>query len=158
MDANIFAIDTNKLDREWKEQPQTFFCYAKQLADAKEKLDEAKAKMDLAKAELDAEIRENPEAFGVVKITEGAVTSAIIRSAKFGQFQATVRTIKHEADVLQAAVSAFDQRKCALENLVKLHGQNYFATPQATGEDQEEMETRRKKAARKKVRDALNEK
>ena len=36
---------------------------------------------------------------------------------------------KHRAEILQCAQKAFDQRKAALENLVKLYGMQYFAGP-----------------------------
>uniref|UniRef100_A0A6M3IPR3 Uncharacterized protein n=1 Tax=viral metagenome TaxID=1070528 RepID=A0A6M3IPR3_9ZZZZ len=153
---NILSIDLNALETEWINQPKLFFKYAKQLAGMKEKLDEVKGVVDLTKAELDSEIRENPEGFGIAKITETAISSAIIKSPKMLKKQVELRTIKHEADILQAVVTALEQRKSALENLVKLHGQNYFSTPVASGESKEAIETEKRKAVRKRIRDRLN--
>ena len=36
---------------------------------------------------------------------------------------------KHELDIARAASIALDHKKRALQNLVQLHGQNYFAGP-----------------------------
>jgi hypothetical protein len=48
--------------------------------------------------------------------------------------------LRHKASVLKVAVTALDQRKKALEKLVDLHGQDYFSTPRAKGENREKME------------------
>ena len=52
---------------------------------------------------------------------------------------------KYEVDVAQAAVVAMSQRKDALENLVRLHGQQYFAGPKVPHDISELRESRQKK-------------
>jgi hypothetical protein len=37
--------------------------------------------------------------------------------------------VRYDYDMSRSALSAIDSKKSALENLVKLHGQNYFAGP-----------------------------
>ena len=91
--------------------------------------DIAKEKLDLTKAELDKEIRMHPESFDIAKITEAAVTAAIISHSKYKEANRNYLDAKYESDVSSAAVRAIDARKDALENLVRLHGQQYFAGP-----------------------------
>jgi hypothetical protein len=50
--------------------------------------------------------------------------------------------LKYEAEVLQGAVNAVDHRKDALENLVRLHGLQYFAGPKVPRNLSEEREYR----------------
>ena len=139
MKNDFVHIDESRLDEEWLRQPDLYFKYASQLADAKQRLDQAKAELDLVEAECNKDIRERPEHYGVDRSrntgapTEDAVKKAVVIH---DDYQAAVMDIvkhKHEVEVLAAAVNALDHKKRALENLVSLHGQSYFAAPRATG-------------------------
>lgn len=149
----ILSIDENMLDEEWIGQPRLFFQHAEKLAGARNALDEAKVRLEIVKAGLSRAIREDPASFGLPKITEASVEAAICEQAKFITAQSEVRHLKHKVDVLAAAVTALDHRKKALENLVTLHGQNYFSVPQArTPEDREAVRSIENEAIRKKNR------
>jgi predicted ATP-dependent endonuclease of OLD family len=92
-------------------------------------LDQKKEALDLVKAHLDQEIRSNPSEFGIEKITEQVMLNTIIDQVPYKEAFAEYLEAKFEADVAQGAVRAFDARKDALENLVRLNGQQYFAGP-----------------------------
>lgn len=141
------SIDINALEVEWMNQPKLFMHYSKLLADARDSLARAAEKEDVMRAELASDIRKRPTAYEVEKITEAVVNEIVTRSLKneFGApssdkdalelikfYRAAHNTAleqKADTDFLTAAVRAFDQRKDALESLVRLHGQNYFAGP-----------------------------
>lgn len=126
------SIDQARLDKEWLEQPRKFYQYAEALADARYGLDKAKENLDVVKANLDNKIRKDPNAFGLDgKVTEGAISGAIVLHADYTEAKNLVLEASHTVEVLTGAVRAFDQRKSALENLVRLHGQQYFAVPAA---------------------------
>jgi len=129
MPNDFLEMDLNCLDEMWLEQPRLYHRYAKKLATAKQKLEEDKAELELCKAELDRDIRSNPANFNLEKITENVVSNTIITQERYRSLQAQLLDTKHEVDVLQAAVTTLDHRKRALENLVSLHGQDYFSTP-----------------------------
>ena len=130
--ANDFLdMDPNCMDEIWLEQPRLYHKYAKKLATAKQKLEEDKAELELCKAELDRDIRSNPSEFNLEKITENVVSNTIITQEKYRALQAQMLDTKHQVDVLQVAVTTLDHRKRALENLVNLHGQDYFSAPRA---------------------------
>ncbi len=129
IEKSFFDIDQLALDREWMDQPGLFFQYAKLLADAKRKLDESKSFLEVVKANMSRNVRDNPAAHQVTKITEGAITGAVTSSSVVQEAVKSVTENRHSVDVLTAAVTAMDHRKKALENLVYLHGQNYFSTP-----------------------------
>ncbi len=150
----FFEINLNRLDVEWVNQPKLFFEYASKLADAKREVEEKKAEVEITKAELSKAIREAPENFDIVKITEALVTSTILLQKDYQEVNQELIDVRHSADILQAAVSALDHRKSALERLVSLHGQNYFSPPQASGENaksaKDEMKRKRVKKSLKK--------
>jgi len=150
---DMFDIDLTRLDEEWIGQPKLFFKYASELVDAKRQVEEAKAELDVNKAKLDQAIRNNPEGFGLIKITESSISNAIILQPEYQEALKSITKSKYKADLIQAAVSALDHRKSALERLVSLHGQNYFATP--TPQDiasKEQVERIEKEIVRRKLR------
>jgi hypothetical protein len=122
-------IDETALDIEWLSQPVLFMKYSQHSAEMRRKLDETKQTLEVVKAEVDRSVREKPEKYDIAKVTEGSVNSAILVSYKYKIAYKEYLDAKYESDMAQAAVVAFDQRKTALENMVRLHGQQYFAGP-----------------------------
>lgn len=123
------TIDEAALDVEWLEQPRLMMQYARHAAQMKMDMDYAKEQLDLVQAELDKAIRTDPEKYGLEKITESAVRNTILTQKMYKDSNSAYLDAKFEYDVAMGAVRAFDQRKSALENLVRLHGQQYFAGP-----------------------------
>jgi len=138
-------IDENALDIEWLDQAALMMRYAKISAQANLERDRAKVDLDLKKAELDRKIRNNPDFYKIEKITENAIMNAIIVNPEYVEVQETYQMAEYEASVARSAVFAFDARKTALENLVKLHGQQYFAGPRVPRDLAEEREMRQKR-------------
>ncbi len=122
-------IDESALDIEWLEQPRLFLKYGQLYAEAKRDYDFQKDRLAVIQAGLDRQIRANPEMFGLGKVTEATVLGAIQLDESYQDQQEMVRTARYEMELLSKAVQAFDQRKGALENLVRLHGQSYFSGP-----------------------------
>lgn len=141
-------IDEDALDLEWLDQPKHFIQIAKEAADAQFELDQAKARYDVLCAELDMKIRNNPAAFKIEKITEGAVAAALRLTDEHKDALLELNEAKRDASILQGAVKAFEQRKVALENMVRLHGQSYFAGPKIPRNLSDERQAKEAKAAR----------
>jgi hypothetical protein len=124
-------IDPEQLDVEWLMQARLYGDYAEELVHANDRLRRAEQKLKVIRSELVLEAAEKGErVLGKdVKPTAQNI-EAYYRTdkehieAKEEYFQAAL-----EAEMLQNAVYAMGQRKTALENLVKLHAANYFATP-----------------------------
>jgi hypothetical protein len=123
------TIDSEALDVEWLRQPRLTYQYGKLQAEIELKLGKAKEDLDLIKADLDKQIRLNPDEFEVVKITEVAVTNTIIAHPDYQNQNGIVLDLIYELNVIKAAKAGIETKKTALENLVKLNGQNYFAGP-----------------------------
>jgi len=134
------TIDESSLDIEWLEQPNLMMKYSVNEADKERERDLSKERLDLIKADLDKEIREDPEYFGISKITETVVANVIISQDEYKDAYHEFLEIQHDYNIAKAAVRAFAQRKDALENLVRLHGQQYFAGPRVPRNLSEERE------------------
>ena len=150
--ATEIKIDPNALDVEWLEQPQLFMKYAEAAVNARTVMDRAKENLDVCRAELDLEVRSKFEK----KPTESQIANTIITEDRYKEENMKYIEAKHEYDILSAAVRAFDQKKSALENLVRLQGQQYFAGPQEPRDLGMEWDSRvKQKAARDKIKRSI---
>lgn len=129
--ADDVDIDPDSLDVEWLNHPRLMMRYCRKSAEAHREMDLAKECLDLARATLNQAIRTDPKAYGITaeKVTEASINAAILMHADYQAASTVFINSKFENDVAAAAVRAFDHRKSALENLVRLHGQAYFAGP-----------------------------
>jgi len=150
-------IDENALDVELLEQPALMMKYSKMLAELKRDRDLEKENLDLTRAELDKAIRADPAFFDIVKITETVITNTIITLKAYKAAMKEYLDTKFEVDVCQGVVSAIEQRKSALEYLVKLHGQQYFAGP-STPHDLTEARAKKTKSRNTRMKDKMKRK
>lgn len=127
------TIDPNALDIEWLKQPRLYMRYAEQLANAKDRAARQSDRLDIVKAEADATHRARLISSGD-KITVDMVRAAVQQDPIVKKETDLLLTAEHEVGILAAAVKAFDQRKDALESMVRLHGQMYFAGPKVPRE------------------------
>jgi len=123
------TIDANALDVEWLKQPELMRSYAKYAAYTQKELDMAKERLNTGKAEIEMKIRQNPKAYGLDKVTDAAVQSAVLLQDEYQKLSQLYINARYENDIANAVVRAIDQKKTALENLVKLLGTAYFAGP-----------------------------
>jgi hypothetical protein len=117
--------------------------YSRKLAEAKLERDLHKEALEFTRADLDRKIREDPDKYGLVKVTESALSSTILLNEKYQEKSSNFHDANFEVNLLQGVVNAVEQRKSALENLVRLHGQNYFSGP-SVPHDLSELREKRK--------------
>ena len=146
-----FEVDRRFLDKEWEGQPALFLEYAEQLAETTAEVDELKDRLEKVKADLDLAARDDLAA-KAGKFTEAMVSSWVSRDERYLVALADLREAQRKAAILKAEVQALDQRKATLENLVRLHGQEYYAVPTTTPEDRAEYN---KTKANQSVRKAM---
>lgn len=134
MDLNYeqdVSIDETALDVEWLQQANLMYKYARYHAETKKAMDEAKERLDFIRAKLEMDIRANPKNYGLSKVTESAIASTILLQPEYHEASKKYVEARYENDMAVAAVRAIDQKKTALENLVKLLSVSYFASPSA---------------------------
>ncbi len=136
-------IDPDTLDIAWLEQADLYYKYSdawntalNEKNDLKIEVERQKEKIEEAKADLDLDIRKNPDTYDIDKVTESAIQSAIHVNPDYKKELETMYDLKKEfneaqakANRLYSCVAAMEQRKTALENLVRLINQQYFSTP-----------------------------
>jgi len=116
-------------------------------------MDKAKERLDVVEAEMDRDVREDPEKYDLVKLTETLIKSTVLQTSERQIAAQNYIDAKYEYDMAQAAVRSIDQKKTALENLVKLHGMSYFAGPSVPRDLSKEWEQReRQNTANAKVK------
>jgi len=123
------TIDVDALDVEWAGQARLMMQYAKHAAKIRLEVERKKEELDIVRAGLDKDIRIDPERFSIFKLTESVVSSTIITQREYMEVNEEFLLLQYESNMAQGAVRALEGKKTALENLVKLHGQQYFAGP-----------------------------
>lgn len=127
-------IDQYSLDKEWVNQPIRFSKYALKHVETLYEKDKKIKQLELKKATLDSEVRTNPDILGLsTKVTEGSIKSHIDASEEVVQLEKEVLELKKKVNILAVVREAFDQRRSALENEVKLWLGQYYADPQVKG-------------------------
>lgn len=132
-------VDKHNLDVEWERQARLYKKWADKLAHSKNEMAECKNALDLRAAELSNSIRNNPAKYKLQKVTDAAVEAAVKLSKQHQACVSMLNAAKHKVDLMESMVRAMDHKKAALENLVWLHGQSYFAEPRThrRGDDPE---------------------
>lgn len=155
-------INPDQLDVEWVRQPELTHEYNRLLAEARAETDRAKANMDLVEAGLRADIRSNPDDYKLDgRVTENAIHETVVENRKYRDALDAYNEAKRQQDLMLAAVKAMDAKKDALENLVRLFGQSYFAAPRIPHDLPQlvdQIRSAKTDRANKRIAGALNDK
>jgi len=151
---DIFYIDLNRLEEQVAEHSFLYVHYCKELKDAKRVLSQEKAKLELAAAEESLRIGRKPDRYDLpAKPTATQISHKLLTRSKYQAAQKEYNEAQDLVSALQIYVNAFEHRKRALSEAVKLHGQAYFAIPHVASSDiKEVIEQLQKKAARSKTK------
>ena len=124
-------IDSEALDVEWLNQPALAMKYGKHWADCMRTHQQAEENVKLVRSELIKQASENPDKYlDGVKAT-GPVLEAYYRNhKKHIKAKEELVIAQYELNIAEIAKKEISTtRKAALQNLVELHGQHYFAGP-----------------------------
>lgn len=147
-------IDLHRLESEWADQAILYMRYSRASADAKAQVDHVRQQLDVVRAQVDAQIRSNPEKYGLEKTTEAAILAALSLQREVREANERLIAARHEADVVASATRAFEHRRSALENEVRLFLANYYSSPTGDGEQGREFD---QQALHRKIRDVAND-
>ncbi len=166
-------VDPDALDVAWLEQTNLFYKYSNALNqaidernDKKLAVEQEKDRLEKVKSELDGEIREDPDAWGLQKTTDATVNAAILASDRYQSALEDYHETKRELNEAQSWVNKYytdvqtmEQRKTALEQLVRLLNQEYFSSPSEPRNLKQEYSKKAEKTkekAREKVKGRKN--
>jgi len=121
------TIDEQRLDTEWLRQAAMVFSIGKRLAEATKQLTLTKNKQKAFAAELSHEIRSNPGAYGLTKVTENALDNAILANETHAKMSQNLVQLQYDVDMLTGADKALIHKRVALQNLTDLLGRHYIA-------------------------------
>jgi len=145
-------IDRYRLDDEWVEQPELYREHAIAAVEARKVWEQAKARLEVVKAEFYIEIKRDPDAYELPKVTEAIIAAAVVIQPEVKKAVAAVIEAKEALGYLEAALTSLEHRKKALEKLVELETRNYYSEPRATGDSKEAMDEVEKRAIRRRGR------
>lgn len=119
-------IMPDALDIEWLGMANLTLKYGKMSEESKKKMDRLKARQKEVLAEVELDIRnqfkdENPK--------EGFIKAKVTLDKRSKKAEANLIKAKYEAGLYKVMVDSMDTKKTSLENLVRLHGREYFAGP-----------------------------
>jgi len=126
---SLIDVDMTALDRQSAQHPRLVWTYGRELANAQKELDYALADLETTDAELDDAIRHNGKAYGVGKVTELGIKTAIKRTQEHRDAVKTVNDKRYLVNMLYSALRTLDHRRTSLSNGVRLNESNYMAHP-----------------------------
>lgn len=139
---NDVQIDLNQLHLEWQKQPALYEQWSSAHCDAIAERDTFKIKCDIKHSVLSTDIRNNYEKYGLdKKPTEAQVEALIVSNPEYQKMQYDLAKMNKEVNLLQAARTALEHKKRALESLEKLQMARYFGTVVATDAGKEATES-----------------
>lgn len=118
------AINPEELDLEWLRQPQLYAKYAARVANANANAKRADEKVKVVRSELIIEAQEKLQ-----KATAQTIEAYYRTHPRHIEAKQEWLEASYEAEMLQNSMWALNNRKDALENLVKLHMAQYFSGP-----------------------------
>ena len=138
-------IDENALDAEWIDQPMLAMKYGKHYAECRRALTRAEEKIKIIRAELIDEANADPVGCcGKEKTNVADIEAYYRRHNRHIKAKEEWIDAQYECDMAEIAKNEVSfTRKAALEHLVQLHGQQYFAGPKFPRDLTEEIRKRR---------------
>jgi len=122
-------IDAYSLDSEWVQQANLYQDAIKLEAEALRELNDAKEKLLIRKAQIELDYRSGKGVDSDLKITDKAIDALLNANVELINLRKLVNKNKEEYDILSGFVTALEHKKKALENLVTLHVNGYYAEP-----------------------------
>ena len=137
-------IDESALDLEWLDQAALSMKYGRRLSNLKNIQRQLEERKKIARSELILKVNRESEVLIGKKSPNAGDIEAFYRSRP--EYQQIVEELNATITEAEFADIAYQQiswtRKAALENLVKLHGQQYFAGPSMPRDLTKEVENK----------------
>lgn len=147
-------VDPEALDVECVRQAEIFTKWAELAQDAKSRMEALKFDLDTKWALLELKVRKRPGKYGLETLTEAAVKATVSTHPEYLELARRHQGAREESMWLDRAVAALEMKKRMLEELIKLHGLQYFAGPSAPrnlGSEWNSRQAARDRRANKKV-------
>ena len=114
------AINVNALDRDCQTQPQHIAEIGEILASLRLEAKKAKMAYDEMCSVAERQIRDNPDTFGVSKVTDASVKAAVGIHGDVHNAREKLLYAEYESEKVSAIVDGYHHRRSMLDNEVKL--------------------------------------
>jgi len=153
------VIDEEALDVEWLDQAELAIKWGKYWSRCKEEFTRSEENVKLVRSELIAKVNDDPDKYlGIGIKPTVANVEAFFRNNKrhiaAKEQWILAMTKMNDAEIIKNEISF--TRKAALENLVQLHGQNYFAGPKMPRDLHTEYERKKQQRTENNARIRIN--
>lgn len=129
----LYEIDRNDLINEWCGQMRLRWGAGKRLAEARQEHERAKARQKVVYSDVELAIRRAPQDYRLSvepkAPTEGAIKATVEVQEEVKDVNELTITSKYAVDIAQAECDVVDDRRHALENIVKLGLSEWYAEP-----------------------------
>jgi len=125
--AELVKIDLEKLDQAWLAQPRLMAVFGDEMARAHAEMMGVDAELKRTLAEIKLLYRKHPPSG--IKITESALQELVDSESSVRRLREQLVKCTERYERLRALVFALENRKSALENLVRLYNSEYFSMP-----------------------------
>lgn len=144
------SIDESSLDLEWLDQPSLMMKYGSHRAGLIRELDQAEENIKIIRSDLIRKANLDPDKYlgEGIKPTAPVVEAFYRNNPKHKEAKQKYIDLQYEVNMAWVATNAIDAKKVSLENLVKLHGQQYFAGPKMPRDLRKEREIKQEDANR----------
>uniref|UniRef100_A0A6M3KX75 Uncharacterized protein n=1 Tax=viral metagenome TaxID=1070528 RepID=A0A6M3KX75_9ZZZZ len=122
-------IDFYNLHIEWHNQPQLYMDYGEKHAKAIKRLKQAEKSLKIIKSQLAIKIRKDPDAYELDKYTDAAIKDCVRIQPEYDTANDEWIQALYEEQQADADKWSFQQRKEAIEGLVRLYALGYFSVP-----------------------------
>lgn len=139
-------IDVDALDIEWLEQASLAMKYGRHVSFLRRKVNQLEEKKKTERSELIQEANEDPQGCCSKDKPNAADIEAYYRSSTpYKNVVQQLLDAQYELSMAEVAFSEISRtRRTALENLVRLNGQQYFAGPKVPRDLSKEWENRQR--------------
>ena len=123
-------IDQHNLDEECRNQAVLYDGVGDLAMNVRTEARQAKEHLEFTKADLSTKIRKDPSKYGIDKVTEASIDAVIRLQKEFEDANKEAIEAAGISDAFGVLLSAVEQRKSMLKDLVSLYIYQYFNTKQ----------------------------
>lgn len=121
------SIDPLDLASNCRDQPLLVVEVGEVLCECRAEVKQLKDILELTKAEISSDVRANPKKYRLEKVTEGSISETVLCDEEMINAKEVLREAEEYADNLGILMSAVEQRKAMLKDMVTLFVHQYYS-------------------------------
>ena len=132
------------LDQEWDRHPKVVRKYGQLLSDLQNEKETVEYRLKVLEAELDLQIRDDPDKFKLMKITETSIKNKITTMPEHKALSKALLEANHNYNTIKSIMVALEHKKAAIAGRVSLWIAQYYSEPKPTASRDDLQDVKRK--------------